>query len=482
MYRVLIVDDEPWALVVTRKVFNWEQNGFEVIAETTSSKKAMDIICTQQPDVVFTDIRMPNIDGIELIKAIRQKGIDTEFIIVSGFAEFSYAQEAIRNGALDYCLKPLDPAKSDELLKKIYVHLENKRSLRNNEVLEALMSNSGQSSVLLENFLQKINKGVLFSMVVYSINQNDNIKMLKGFKYDHILSLKAGVNKYLYIVNTEENIEAVETDVEMFEKSGITSIGISSRLIEPGNVRKLVREAEIAALCPFVNGKKGLYFYKNSVQVLKPVVKRFIEGVASPKYEEIQGALAGIPELFVSQGLGMEEAGYFWNQIVGILLNHDSEQCTCMDMEFQSYSELLVRFKDFESLCGYLQEVFNQIIKFNRTVSRDYEANSSFTELVNYINANYHRELYLKDLAAKFYINQFYCCELFKKFLGKTFSEYIANLRMEKACELIKSRDLSIEKVAEMVGYNDYYYFNKVFKKYYGTTPAKYRKNHIKNQ
>lgn len=274
MYRVLIVDDEPWALVVTRKVFNWEQNGFEIIAETTSPKKAMDIICKQQPDVVFTDIRMPNIDGIELIKAIRQKEIDTEFIIVSGFAEFSYAQEAIRNGALDYCLKPMDPAKSDELLKKVYSHLENKRSLRNNEVLEALMSNSGQSSVLLEK----------------------------------------------------------------------------------------------------------------------------------------------------------------------------------------------------------------QIIKMNGTVLRDYEANSSFTELVNYICENYHRELYLKDLAAKFYINQFYCCELFRKFLGKTFSDFIAGLRTEKACELMKCKALSIEKVAEMVGYNDYYYFNKVFKKYYGTSPAKYRKIHMQSQ
>jgi YesN/AraC family two-component response regulator len=101
--------------------------------------------------------------------------------------------------------------------------------------------------------------------------------------------------------------------------------------------------------------------------------------------------------------------------------------------------------------------------------------------MVNYIKANFNQEMYLKDLANKFHINQFYCCELFKKHIGKTFSEFVASLRTEKACEMMMSKEISIEKIAEMVGYNDYYYFNKVFKKYCGMPPAKYRKNHIQN-
>ncbi|MBC7884470.1 MAG: response regulator, partial [Saprospiraceae bacterium] len=204
MYRVLIVDDEPWALVVIRKLFNWEENGFEVIGETTSSKKAIDIISSEQPDVVFTDIRMPNFDGIELIKIIRQKKIDTEFIIISGFAEFSYAQEAIRNGALDYCLKPMDPNKTDQLLKRTYIHLENKRNFRNHEILEMLMGDSGRKSVQLDTFLQRYTQGVWFFMIIYS--ENDIIKDLKELEGYHFLGMKVGVNKFQYIVNIEENI------------------------------------------------------------------------------------------------------------------------------------------------------------------------------------------------------------------------------------------------------------------------------------
>jgi YesN/AraC family two-component response regulator len=83
----------------------------------------------------------------------------------------------------------------------------------------------------------------------------------------------------------------------------------------------------------------------------------------------------------------------------------------------------------------------------------------------------------LKDLSAQFFINQVYCCQLFRKNLGKTFSEYVSELRIKKARELLKRTDLSIEEVAIQAGYVDYYYFNKVFKKHCGMTPAKFRKS-----
>ncbi|EMS69396.1 response regulator transcription factor [Ruminiclostridium cellobioparum] len=480
MYRVLIVDDEPWALVVIRKIFNWEENGFEVIGETTSSKKAIDIISSEHPDVVFTDIRMPNFDGIELIKIIRQKKIDTEFIIISGFAEFSYALEAIHNGALDYCLKPMDPSKTDELLKKIYVYLENKRSLQNNELMEVIKGTSGRKSAVIDDFLHKYTQGVWFSMVVYSENENDNVKNSKGLEGYHLLGIKVGVNKYQYIVNMEDNAASDKMEEELFKKPDIISAGISTRVEKAEDFQKLVKEADIAALKTFVSGEKGVFFYTNNIQILKPVLNKISNAVTNRKFELLQGILEELQELFVVQGLGMSEVIYFWNQIVSIMDNKFEDKSTYFNLEFLNYSELCTRFKDFKSLCGYLQEVFNELGPDKVMSLCDQEINASFIKMVEYIKANFSQELYLKELAVKFYINQFYCCELFKKFIGKTFSEFIASLRTEKACELMVTTDLSIERVAEIVGYNDYYYFNKVFKKYCGMPPAKYRKNHTK--
>ena len=108
MYTVLLIDDEPRILRGLHKTFKWGEMGFEVIAETTDSVKALELIFSLNPDVVFTDIRMPEIDGIELMKKVRAKGLDTEFVVISGFAEFEFAREALKVGALDYIMKPLD--------------------------------------------------------------------------------------------------------------------------------------------------------------------------------------------------------------------------------------------------------------------------------------------------------------------------------------------------------------------------------------
>ena len=101
--------------------------------------------------------------------------------------------------------------------------------------------------------------------------------------------------------------------------------------------------------------------------------------------------------------------------------------------------------------------------------------NQSFQRLIQYVNENYSKHLNLKDLCAQFYINMNYCCALFKRNLGSTFSEYLLKLRIQKASELILTTTLPIQQIAELTGYNDYYYFQRVFKKYYGVTPFRYR-------
>ena len=126
IYRVILIDDEPWALAGLRKIFKWHEKHFEIAAETTNSVEALDFIRSKNPDAVFTDIRMPEVSGIELMKKIRSEGLDIEFVIISGFAEFSYAQESLRLGAFDYCLKPIQQKEADNLLRSLWEYLEQK--------------------------------------------------------------------------------------------------------------------------------------------------------------------------------------------------------------------------------------------------------------------------------------------------------------------------------------------------------------------
>lgn len=260
MYKVILVDDEPWILIGLRKSFKWTEMGFEIIGETTNPLEALKLIETKKPDVVFMDVCMPVINGLELIKKARDFGSNSEFVIVSGFADFSYAQEALRYGAFDYLLKPIQKEQTDSILRKLKEHLLHK----NNQ--------QGENQINV------------------ALNENNKV-----------------------------------------ENPGIA------------------------------------------------------------KQEQHEVAL-------------------------------------------------------------------------------------NFPNLLKYVDENYTQELYLKELAGRFYINFTYCSELFKKVTGKTFSEYLTQLRMKKAAELLTSGLMSVEEACNKVGYRDYYYFNKVFKKSFGTTPSKYKK------
>ncbi len=126
MYKIVLVDDEPWAMIYLRKIFAREDLGFEVVAEECSSAAALRTIERLNPNVVITDVRIPDMTGLELLQHLREAGMECEMVIVSAFAEFTYAQTALRYGAFDYCVKPVSAGDAGRLLQKLSLRLEEK--------------------------------------------------------------------------------------------------------------------------------------------------------------------------------------------------------------------------------------------------------------------------------------------------------------------------------------------------------------------
>lgn len=112
MYKVILVDDEIWALSGIRKIFKWDKYGFEVIGEYTSGEEALEAILNQKVDVVFTDIQMDNFSGIDLMKDVSKRK-KIKFVVVSAFPKFEYAQSAMKYGACEYCIKPVSLERAD---------------------------------------------------------------------------------------------------------------------------------------------------------------------------------------------------------------------------------------------------------------------------------------------------------------------------------------------------------------------------------
>lgn len=124
MYKVVLIDDEPWTIIDLKETMHWEQFSMQVVADFEDPNEALQYIRHTMPDVVFTDIRMPNISGLDLIMKIKEFHPACICVIVSGFAEFELAQKAVSVGACEYCLKPLDEDKGNLILQKIKAKLD----------------------------------------------------------------------------------------------------------------------------------------------------------------------------------------------------------------------------------------------------------------------------------------------------------------------------------------------------------------------
>ncbi|WP_339256795.1 response regulator [Paenibacillus sp. FSL P2-0136] len=480
MYKVIIVDDESWAIRGISNAFDWEQYGFEISGQFTSAYQAWEAIALQEPDLVVTDIRMPEISGLDLMKRAKAQGIDSEFVIISGYAEFEYAQEALRYGALDYFLKPLDVDMTDTFLAKLALHFSRRSAARNHLLLDTLTS--ADEDEIRRCLPAGMSAGGCRVLAVHY--EADRPELGELLKLDgqpvHVLEVENGASTLLAVLITEQEseLEGITDEWPAAAGSpGLPVVGISSIGSGLKQISKLIKEAELAASRVFVDDASGAFHYYNpKLPLVKPCIDELHSIVHGNQYDSIETYILGLQEYFRLHELGMIEVVYLWNQAVGLLTSAYSEELRDMELEFLNYAELKERFENLESLCSFLHDVLTVLRQGNSRALQEGDILSCFNRMVAYIDRNYEQKLYLKELSVQFFINQVYCCQLFKKNLGKTFSEYVAELRIRKARGLLQQTDLSIESIAIQSGYVDYYYFNKVFKKHCGMTPAKFRK------
>ncbi|GMX60988.1 hypothetical protein Elgi_74090 [Paenibacillus elgii] len=474
MYRVVIVDDEPWALIGIRKLIERNGNRFKIICETTEPATALKVICEESPDVVFTDIRMPDMTGIDLMQRTRAKGLDVDFIVISGFAEFSYVQHALQEGAMDYQLKPLDMEKAEAMLDKIYRRLENKRSTSDLSCYISLLEEYEDNQLLLNARLRRNPyKRYQVVTVYFKSAEYDEMVLLDLAGKVQLSTLKLGPKKCVFIINSEEDqseliYKSLTSKENVVDRAGIS---VSNDTIE--HVSMLLKTSDIASHNCFVDHSKRISQYsKGKNSLVKKYAEEMMKALERVQYKSAKEMTLGIKDFFNTNGLGIEDAAFLWNEIVMYTSQDRENKNRHLDFEFLDYSEIKEKFMNLEMLGEY---VYEQLSYQERDQLGD--ANNKFKELLQYTNKHYNEELFLKDLSTKFFINLSYCCELFKKVTGMTFSQYMTDLRLKKAAELLQNSNLSIADVCKNVGYSDYFYFNKVFKKNFGCTPSKYRKS-----
>jgi YesN/AraC family two-component response regulator len=476
MYRVIIVDDEPWTLQGICETFEWEKYNLDVIGAYTSATRAMQEILEKKPDVVFTDIRMPIINGIELLASIRKNGLDTEVIIISGFGQFDYAQQAIKEGAFDYVLKPIDKDATGLLLERLQSKLELKSEDKNRKIIEMILE---EPEVIVPEQYGIPNKHQNYQVVIWdgqnSREFHDWLKQEKEIDFTDITIS----NQKCYIINYPHDLSEMIKQQKFTEAIGISRISNSA-----SDIPKLITQASVAVASVFITKQPGSYLYKvKQSQNLMPLITRITSILDGERLIEFSQLVGKMPQIFRENQYTVEDLSFCWNRIIVHVEQILRNKFDNIELELFDWQQFITKYDGMDCMC---QALINEVQYCYS--SDDFETGDNFddgsstiSKIIKYINHHYGEQLKLKEISQMFYINKNYGCFLFKRYTGMTYSEYLNKVRMQHAKEMLASTSYTISEISDKAGYTDYFYFSKLFKKMYGMTPTKYRQQPIDN-
>ncbi|WP_274653834.1 response regulator transcription factor [Paenibacillus humicola] len=468
MYNVLLVDDESWVVESLKDLIDWNAHGFQVAGQAYSGMDALGSIRALKPDVVFTDIRMPEMNGLELIQRGIALPFPVQFVVASGYAEFAYAQKALAYGAAAYCLKPFDEAEISGVLRKIRVTLDAARPAAASPLLHLLEDpGAGGEQALLEQLkahgLADWDEDRTAAVVAVGTRELPDMDR-------RVVKLKTGTFKTAYLL-TGRQIDALRIRWEGGLPPGLTGIGISGPIAGPKAIKPAIDAADELAHQTFVTFEPGIYAARQPFKTdeLNRLLGGMRDAIRVKDHAAAALAFERIGQLFAEKALSVRHAFQVYNMTVSFLFELGQSETM-----LYSYEQLVQAHADVFAMLEELMALTARCLGQAGTPPVETK-NQTFRAILQYVTDHYRGEISLQHLADRFYMNPSYISQLFKKEVGETLTAYLSRLRIAYACELLEKEVGSIQDIAEQTGYRDYFYFTRLFKKVTGKTPAQYR-------
>lgn len=456
MHHVLLVDDEPAVTSSLQHEIDWSSLGLSVIAIAKNGVEALDIIQKNTVDIVITDIRMAAMDGLTLSRQIYLMNQNIQIIIISGYAEFSYAQKALSYGVLGYCLKPVEFSEMTRYLQLAIRKLESqKQGSDYDDLLDAMYNGEVE-----ETRLHLKNLG--FSAELYHVAVSVSKKPLPTGKGKRIV-LQLGHRHYGYLLTAPFSLQMIEAS---FARTGCSGFAFSEKPVPVPRLGTTLRQ---------LSNKSFHYFFEPDRKVIAnaPNVSRLScanELVRLTSGNDLSQLLSLLESLKENAANTMT-LHCAW-QLYNIIATSDSYGSIVAADDIFTPEQLVFHYGTFsgmiDTLCGRLKE-------FSPQQTGESISNAAFLHAVRYIDAHLTEGCTLQQLAAEMNMHANYLGQIFKKETGKTYTTYVTELRIEKAKEMLDSKVLSISEIASLLGFNDYFYFLKTFKRVVGMTPKQYR-------
>lgn len=524
MYTVVIADDEEEIRRgIIRKV-NWEECGFRIIGEADNGIKALELVEELEPDLLLTDIRMPFMSGIELARQIREVRPTVQIAFLSGYDEFSYAQQAIQYNIISYLLKPISSTELEEELKKIksiidkkfeqFASREKTETNKTEFLLPLLLDDYSdghdnmKEEILIENaiscgFLTNRESSMLkYVVMVTSISEGEqnvttssNVNAIDMIlkKYVHYVSCylngrvvsvlaatTSGFGKYLHIL-VEEIVQSVERIMGM-----TCSIGVSRETSSMTNCRECYLEA-MNALSYSRKQVSNVHFISDEER-LNNLSQEYIQTSMNNMEELLRGGtIEEIHEYMkkfcdeIGEGKISPEMSDFLKvqmfaavfRVVYSVLGADvvrELQCEYSMGKYDLIEKTLADFAEYEELCIKVKEKIIDQRKKSGEVLCD-----KALEIIG--NRYMDPDLSIVTVSNEIAVSPNYLSALLKKTTGSTFVELLTKRRIEKAKEMLICSSMKIREITELCGYREQHYFSYCFKKATGMSPNQCRRS-----
>lgn len=500
--KLLLVEDEIHVLKsLEQKILDLNQD-YEIIGTASNGTKALELIRKQPPDIVLTDIRMPGMDGLSLIREMTDLCPDAIAVIISGYQEFEYAKQAMSMGVLDYLLKPIDIRELDECLAHCRErHKEQQAKKRTNMV--SVMMNEEKMPVplradgtyvilylIIGNPLQSADH-IIHPSVPYLPSEAVEERIHRVFAtagecycFDGIFTNEKVVLLHFSRFHPDSfrlRLQGLPQALAAELSFTVTVYAdFRDQIDNLGNALKKCRaEAAQSVLLQKSTARfaQDGFLPSNSKSITNEVISRYHLLLDQKQFDILKNS---VHQLF-EQWQEITRPVWFMEQDLVYLLDslkYAMSSGTVFEFNSQFYIEDIISTAlDYENLEEHFYRLLLDLFETSAPV-KETSADRLLQTVVEYFERNISSNISLQMLSERMNVSQVYLCRIFKKQTDLTPIDYFVRLKIEKAKDMIRNYpNMPLKEISETLGFSDSYYFSKVFKKIMGVTPSGYKKS-----
>ncbi len=520
LYSLVIVDDESVIRKGMCNYIDWANMGFQVTADFEDGKETIEYLQQNPTDVVLTDIEMAEVSGLAVAEYVFENNLPTKVVILSGYKEFEYAKRAIQYNVVDYILKPIHMDELEKIFKKIYGLFQEEEQkqqgdrLKKQDFEEILPELQEQfwMSILLGGLRSKdniIEKRELLSLqfstrtpcavvnVKLQMDQDMTQKyfLQKNNRYNLLNNIFAGENQglnYHPVYLSAEQLKVVVTTRQEMEQQQFEQRlqdQLSSKTEEVKTLLSLTMQTQTEKCFSNITELTD-YYYSMQIHMQKNEKEEYtlnpedyerlmqkyqlmMDTINAGDFEALDRLMGNI--MFELRSLPLNEVKALLIDMFSMLMQKFLKMSPELWREVKEavdYSQVLNTESrgELKNICSELLKKTVEIVGRKQSVV----SRNIIDRVSDYMKQHYSEDISLDMLAERYYVNSSYLCRLFKQCTGTCLTDYLIELRMEKAKELLLTGKYKVYEVSQKVGYKSDKYFFRVFKQYTGQSPSEF--------